>query len=220
MIIYLYALHRQTKPGVEVFPVSQRRMPQWWHYWWPRGLQGVLCSCRVLCASVIPLHAHWIKKRQTDATSRVKKWQLISSINQWSTVRLVHLTMAQVAKIPTVFIRDSQSLNPILNRINPVCMIIFHPLKIHFTLTSGKEPSKIPRESLLQRKICRGHLTRRETTFCVNKQSGPKKCIHTLTWKILLYYRNYCIYTEAKLIWQMSLNFGLFGTLYYTLTLK
>jgi len=39
-------------------------------------------------------------------------------------------------------------------------------------------------------------------------QSGPKKCIHTLTWKILLYNRNYCIYTKAKLIWEMSLNFG------------
>ena len=33
-------------------------------------------------------------------------------------------------------------------------------------------------------------------------QSGPKKCIH-MTWKILLY----CIYTKAKLIWEMSLNF-------------
>jgi len=30
-------------------------------------------------------------------------------------------------------------------------------------------------------------------------QSGPKKCIHTFTWKILLYNRNYCIYTKAKL---------------------
>jgi len=39
-------------------------------------------------------------------------------------------------------------------------------------------------------------------------QSGPKKSIHTLTWKILLYNRNYCIYTKAKLIWEMSLNFG------------
>ena len=36
----------------------------------------------------------------------------------------------------------------------------------------------------------------------------PKKCIHTLTWKILLYNRNYCVYTKAKLIWEMSLNFG------------
>ena len=39
-------------------------------------------------------------------------------------------------------------------------------------------------------------------------QSGPKKCIHTLTWKILLYNHNYCIYTKAKFIWEMSLNFG------------
>jgi hypothetical protein len=39
-------------------------------------------------------------------------------------------------------------------------------------------------------------------------QSGPKKFIHTLTWKILLYNRNYRIYTKAKLIWEMSLNFG------------
>ena len=76
--------------------------------------------------------------------------------------------MAQVAKKPTVFIRDSHSLNPVLRRINPVCMIIFHLLNIHFNLTSSKEPSEIQRESLLQRKICSGHLTPRETTFCVN----------------------------------------------------
>jgi len=31
-------------------------------------------------------------------------------------------------------------------------------------------------------------------------QSGPKKCIHTLTWKILHYNRNYCIYTKLKFI--------------------
>ena len=28
-----------------------------------------------------------------------------------------------------------------------------------------------------------------------------------MTWKILLYNRNYCIYTKAKLIWEMSLTF-------------
>jgi hypothetical protein len=39
-------------------------------------------------------------------------------------------------------------------------------------------------------------------------QSGPRKCIHTSTWKILLYDRNYSIYTKAKLVWEMSLNFG------------
>ena len=43
----------------------------------------------------------------------------------------------------------------------------------------------------------------------MNIQSGPKKCIHTLTWKILLYNRNYFIYTKAKLIWEISLNFGI-----------
>jgi hypothetical protein len=31
-------------------------------------------------------------------------------------------------------------------------------------------------------------------------QSGPKQCIHTITKKILLYNRNYRIYTKAKLI--------------------
>jgi hypothetical protein len=41
-----------------------------------------------------------------------------------------------------------------------------------------------------------------------NMQSGPIKRIHNLTWKILLYNRNYCIHTKAKLIWETSLNFG------------
>jgi hypothetical protein len=39
-------------------------------------------------------------------------------------------------------------------------------------------------------------------------QSGPIKCTHNLTWKILLYNRNYCIYTKSRFIWEMSLNFG------------
>ena len=44
--------------------------------------------------------------------------------------------------------------------------------------------------------------------FTLHTQSGPQKCVHTLIWKILLYNRNYCMYTKAKLIWEMSLNFG------------
>ena len=43
----------------------------------------------------------------------------------------------------------------------------------------------------------------------------PKKMYTHFDTKILPYNRNYCIYTKAKLIWEMSLNYKS----YYTLTL-